>query len=387
MTSCKETIEPDPDGGVVVQPGDALAIKDDINVKTTLVDRIQDPNLPDYIVAENFNINHELTINPGVVIAFERDVRVNINDDGGVIIAKGTAEKKIRLVGVQKTKGYWTGIVLYSGSNANVMEHVEIMHACSRPTYSDIKSALFIPGSSGAQIALNNCLFSQNEGYGIYIYEGATLRQFSQNTFSNNTEAGILIDAMNVSKLDPASKFTGGNGRDVVEVTPSGMEDKAEIVWKGFEDKTPYLISGDFAVSSGWKINPGVTLKMDRDAVIRINSEGYIMAKGTATQKVVFTSANGAPAYWRGIICYSSDNSNTLEHAEVRNAGGNTIVSGKKANVAVYGNGSALTIKNTVISGSGGHGVFVSYGSSVNDDLTTTNVFESNAQTNVLIEE
>jgi hypothetical protein len=371
---------------VTASAAEPLVISTNITVKTTLVDRILNPDLPDYIVTKNIDVQHELTINPGVVIAFERDVRMNVNDGGGLLIAKGTADNKIKFVGVQKTKGYWVGISLYSGSNANTMEYVEVMHAGSRTIYSTTKSALFLSGGYKAQIALKNSLFAQNDGYGIYVYDGAILREFTQNTFANNTEAGILLDAENVAKLDAASTFTGNNGRNVVEVTPSGIKGSSEVVWTGFTDKTPYRLNGEFTVNAGWKLNPGVTIEMNRDAVIRINTDGYLSAKGTAAQKIVFAGADRSTPYWRGIICYSQDAKNVLENAEVSNGGSVAIVSAKKANVAVYGTKAVMSIKNTRISGSGGYGVFVAYGASANVDLTTANTFDANAQTNVLIE-
>ncbi len=371
---------------IAASVAEPLAISANITVKTNLVDRVLNPDLPDYIVTKTIDVTHELTISPGVVVAFERDVRMNVNDNGGLLIAKGEPARKIRFVGVQKTKGYWVGIALYSGSNANLLEHVEVLHAGSRPIYSTTKSALFMSGGSRAQIALKNCLFSQHDGYGVYVYEGGILREFAQNTFTNHTEAGILLDAENVPKLDAASTFTGGNGRNVVEVTPSDIKSSGEVVWAGFADKTPYRLNGEFTVNSGWKLNPGVTLEMNRDAVIRINTDGYLSAKGTTTEKILFAGANATSAYWRGIICYSADAKNALENAEVRDAGSVALVSGKKANVAIYGNRSTMSIKNTRISGSGGYGVYVSYGASSNTDLLTANTFDANAQTNVLIE-
>ncbi len=371
---------------VTASVAEPLAITSSITVKTNLVDRVLNPDLPDYIVTKSIDINSELTIAPGVVIAFERDVRVNVNDNGGLIIARGEAGRKIKFVGVQKTKGYWVGISLYSGSNANVMEHVEVMHAGSRAIYSTTKSAFFMSGGSKAQMAFKNTLFSQNDGYGIYLYDGAILREFSHNAFTNNTDAGIMLDAENVAKLDVASTFKGNNGRDVVEVTPSSIKGKEEVTWTGFADKTPYRLMGEFTVTTGWKINPGVILEMNRDAVIRINTDGYILAKGTAADKIVFNGVNNTAGYWRGIICYSADTKNTLEHVEVKNAGSVAIVSNKKANIAIYGNKATMSIKNTAISGSGGYGVFVSYGASANADLTTVNTFAANGQANVLIE-
>lgn len=371
---------------VAASVAEPLAITTSITVKTTLVDRILNPDLPDYIVTKSIDVNHELTINPGVVIAFERDVRMNVNDGGGLLIAKGEADKRIRFVGVQRTKGYWVGITLYSGSNANTLEYVDVMNAGSRTIYSTTKSALFLSGGNKAQIAVKNCLFSQNDGYGLYVYDGGILREFSQNAFTNNTEAGILLDAPNVAKLDPASTFTGGNGRNVVEITPSSITGTNEVVWSGFSDKSPYRITGEFSVNTGFTLSPGVTLEMNRDAVIRVNTSGYLIAKGTTTQPVLFTGAERKAAYWRGLICYSQDSKNTLENAEVSNAGSMAIVSARKANIAIYGTKAAMTIKHTRISGSGGYGVYVAYGASANTDLTTANTFDTNEQTNVLIE-
>ena len=371
---------------VTASVAEPLAINANITVKTTLVDRIANPDLPDYIVTKSIDVNHELTINPGVVIAFERDVRMNVDDGGGLLIAKGEPTNKIRFVGAQSTKGYWVGIALYSGSNANVLEYAEVMHAGSRAIYSTTKAALFLSGGSKAQIALKNCAFVQNDGYGAYVYEGGILREFAENGFRNNSEAGILLDAANVAKLDAFSTFTGGNGRNVVEVTSSSLKSSNEVVWAGFADKSAYRLNGEFSVDAGWVLKPGVTVEMSRDAVIRINTGGYLSAKGTTKDKVVFTSADRTAGYWRGIICYSTDAKNVLENAEVNNAGSNILVSAKKANIAIWGTKATMSIKNTRISGSGGYGVFVGYGASANTDITTANTFEANTQPDVLID-
>ncbi|WP_245565004.1 right-handed parallel beta-helix repeat-containing protein [Spirosoma spitsbergense] len=385
LTGCKKGT-----GDDAIQPvptvTDPILLSTNITTKTTLVDQVANPDLPDYIVTKSIDVNSELTINPGVVIAFERDVRMNVNDGGGMLIAKGTAGQRIRFIGVQRTKGYWAGITLYSGSNVNALEYVDVLHAGSRTAYSLTKAALFLSGSSKAQIGLKNCLFSENDGYGIYVYTGGLLREFEKNAFTNNTEAGILLDADNVARLDPASTFTGGNGRNVVEVAQSAVTGGSEIVWAGFADKTPYRLNGVLDINAGFSLKPGVTVELNRDAIIQVNTTGYLSARGTATEKIVFTSASHTAAYWRGIIYYSADSKNVLENAEVSNAGSIQIVSNKKANVAVWGTRASISIKNTHVSGSGGYGVFVGYGASANTDISTANTFEANTQTNVLID-
>ncbi|GAB3917780.1 hypothetical protein GCM10028804_06510 [Larkinella terrae] len=370
---------------VLASTAQPLTIDRDITVKTVLEDRILNPNLPDYIVPKSIAVKHELTIQPGVVIAFERDVRFDINDEGGSLIAKGTADKKIRFIGVGQTKGYWTGIMLYSESNINALEEVEILHAGSRPMLNNKKMGMAMFKES--QMALKNTLFAQNDGYGLFVQETAILRAFSTNTFRNNAEAGILLSTENVAKLDAASVFTGSNGRNVVEINGDYIGNtatqNAEIVWGGFADKTPYRFLNTVAVRTGWKLNPGVTIEMSRDASIIVNEEAYLLAKGTANQKITLTGAANATAYWQGILSHSVSDRNSIENAEISNAGSKVIISGKRANVALYGHNATLSIRNTRISGSGGYGIWVGYGSTINPDAATANTFDGNAQATV----
>lgn len=366
----------------VAQP---VVLDQSIKVKTVLTDRIANPDFPDYIVTKSIAVTHELTINPGVVIAFERDTRLDINDGGGLIIAKGTAEKRIRFIGAEKTKGYWAGIMVYSGSNANVFEYIDVMHTGSRSLISATKAGMALFGGGKAQIALKNSLFSENDGYGLLVQDGGILREFAANTFTKHTEAGILLDPTNVQKLDAASVFTGQNGRNVVEIRGYYLREGNDVTWGGFKDKTPYRLVGDFAVEVGLTLSPGVTVESDRDVMIMINSKGYLIAKGTATEKVTFTGADRTSASWKGLMIYSNNSRNVIENAEISNGGSQTIISGKKANLALFGNGN-LSIKNTTITKSGGYGIYASYGASLNADVTTANTFTANAEENVRLE-
>ncbi|MFD2572811.1 right-handed parallel beta-helix repeat-containing protein [Spirosoma soli] len=372
---------------ITASVAEPLAITQNITVKTVLNDRVTNPNLPDYIVTKSIALTSELTINPGVVIAFERDTRFDINSDA-VIVAKGEADKKIRFVGVQKTKGYWVGIMVYSGSNANVFENIELLHAGSRVLLSGVKAGMGMFGGGKAQLAIRNSQFSENDGYGLFVQDGAILREFATNSFKNNTDAGILLDAVNVVKLDATSAFTGGNGRNVVEVSSSALKEgkEDEIIWPGFADKTPYRLNGDLSVDTGWKLNPGVTVEVSRDAAIRINGAGYLSAKGTPTEKITITGAARTAGYWRGLICYSTSTQNVIENAEVSYAGSNALVSGKKTNIAVHGAKAAMSIKNTKISGSAGHGIYVAYNCILNADAATANTFEANGAANIMID-
>ena len=356
-----------------------VVIEKDITIPTVLEDRIANPDFPDYIVSKDVAVKSQLTLHPGVVIAYARDARFTIADKGGVLIAKGIPERKIRFIGQQPVKGFWSGIMLNSTSSGNILEYAEILHAGSQTMLDNTKMALAMFIES--QAAIKNCLFSANDGYGLFIQEGAILREFSTNTFTSNSQAGIRLPADYVSILDQASVFTGGNGRNVVEVIGAFLGNpnvKEEVTWKGFTDKTPYRLMNRIAVRTGWKLNPGVTIEVTGDAAIIINEEAYLIAKGTETNKIKFTGSTNTAAFWSGILVHSQNQQNLIQYAEITNAGSIPLVSSEAANLALYGDNARMTVKNTRIAGSGGYGIWVGYGSLINGDYADSNVFENN---------
>ncbi|MCF0071877.1 PKD domain-containing protein [Dyadobacter sp. CY261] len=368
---------------ILIEPA---VIDANIKAKLTLNDRVDNPAVPDYIVNANVSVNAELEIKPGVVIAFARDTRLEINDNGGILIAKGEAEKPIRFIGKETTKGFWSGVTFRSSSSANTLEYVQVLHAGSKPLYSTTKAGMAVLGSQ-AEVNIKNCLFEANAGYGLYIQQGVSLASFEKNNFKDNTEAGILLGAENVKNLDTDSKFTDGNGRNVVEIFASALPKNAanEVVWKGFKDKTPYRILENVTSDANWKLLPGVTIEVGRAGFITID-DGYFNAVGTETNKIVIRGAENTAAYWKGMICFSTSDQNVIEHAEVSGGGNIAIVSGKKANIAVYGGQARMAIRKSVISNSGGYGIFVNYQATINADVETVNTFKDNAQAKLLKE-
>lgn len=366
---------------------DAIVIDANIRAKLTLDDRIDNPAIPDYIVNANVSVNAELEIKPGVVIAFARDTRLEINDNGGILIAKGDSAKPIRFIGKETTKGFWSGVTFRSSSSANTLEYVQVLHAGSKPLYSTTKAGMAVLGSNRAEVNIKHCLFEQNAGYGLYLDQAVILGSFEKNNFKDNTEAGILMGAENVKNLDTDSKFTNGNGRNVVELYASSLPKNAaaEVIWKGFKDKTPYRILENVTSDANWKLLPGVTIEVGRAGFITID-DGYFNAVGTETNKIVIRGAENAAAYWKGMLCFSTSDQNVIENAEVSGGGNIAIVSGKKANIAIYGGQSRMTIRKSVISNSGGYGIFVNYQGTVNADVETVNTFKDNAQAKLLKE-
>ena len=352
-----------------------------ITTNTRLFDRFIDPAKPDYLVVKDIPVTAELTIDRDIRMAFDRDKSLSI-EEKGTINALGVSDQRIRFTGMQAQKSYWAGIKLYSPSTANAFAFVDIEFGGSKIAFTNTKAGLAMFGNNKAQISLTDCNFISNDGYGLYVQNGSTLRAFSKNTFSKQTEAGILIDAYNATVLDAASTFTGGNGRDVVEISSSDIKDGQNVSWPAFTDKTPYRLLGNIAIETGWTLKPGVTVEVARDAMISINRNGYLSAKGTAENKVVITGSSRNTTHWKGLIFYSVSNLNILENTEVSGGGSAVIVSGQRATITAYGKGAKLTIKNSRISNSGGHGIMYTSDAEINADAASTNTFAANASSN-----
>lgn len=350
---------------------------DHINTPTTLEDRNSDPNVVDYYANKDIWVKAELTIKPGVVIAFDQDTYLNINT-GGNIKAEGTAEKKIKFIGKTAQKGFWNGIIIYSNSTANSFNHTEILHAGSKIILDGYKASIAL--FEYARVSVKNTTISQSGGYGIYLRENGMLVNFANNVLSHNQEAPILLAANQVASLDEATVYTSSNGRNAVEVRSSMITGSTEVTWPAFADGTPIRILGDMDARTGWKLKPGTIIEVAEDKKINIETGGYFNAIGTAAKPITITGVVKATGSWTGLAVYTGSTLNELQHVKIQYAGGNIILAGTKAAIALFGTSPTnLVVRNSEISNSDGYGIHV-YGKLgvLNPDVETANIFTNN---------
>lgn len=353
-----------------------------IKTNTRLFDRFIDVSKADYIVTKDVQVLAGLDIDRGVHLTFERDKGMSI-EESGAITAMGSDEQRIRFTGKEAGKGSWAGIKLFSPSSTNAFVFVDVEQGGGKIAFSNTKAGIALFGNNKTQVSLENCRFFHNDGFGLYVQNGSVLKKFVENAFQGQTEAGILIDAYNATVLDSKSHFTGGNGRDVVEISSSDIKGTQHVTWPSFADKTPYRLLGNMAVETGWTLQPGVTIEAARDAMISINRTGYLSAKGNETRKVVFTGVSKNTAYWRGLIFYSTSNENEISNAEITGGGSSVIVSGQRAAVTVYGKGARLNIHDSKINHSGGHAIMSSSDAELNANAVQSNTYLQIAQKNI----
>lgn len=350
-------------------------ILSDITTPTVLEDRIADPAIADYWANDDIGVNAALVVKPGVVIAFAEDAGLYLNE-GGSLSAKGEAARKIRFTGKVNQQGYWRGILVFSNSSANEMIYSEILNAGSSDMVSGVKANITV--GEEARLSVRNSLIDGGKGYGIHYMDGALITGFESNVISHNAGAALLLTADHVAKLDANSSFSNGNGRNVIEVTGSFLSGATEVVWKAFPDNTPYRFLGTILVQTGLKLSPGVTIEVSPGEHFEIG-DGYLNAVGTQQKKIIITGVDKTASSWNGLVVYSRSNFNVLDHVEISYGGDGLMINSAKAGLFVSHDAS-LVIKNSVISHSGGYGIYVN-GSEVtiNADVATVNTFVSNA--------
>lgn len=106
-----------------------------------------------------------LKLSPGITIEMVANEYFEVAE--GYLYAKGTAEKKIRFTGVDKTASSWKGIIVYTRSNFNLLENVEINYAGNDEIISGVPAGLVITG--GGSLVMKNSSISHSGGYGIFV--------------------------------------------------------------------------------------------------------------------------------------------------------------------------------------------------------------------------
>ncbi|MEO0573655.1 MAG: IPT/TIG domain-containing protein, partial [Bacteroidota bacterium] len=126
----------------------------------------------DYVVDCAISVvgNALLTIEPGVIIAFEGQDSGIFTSEGGGIKAIGTQENPIHFIGVNENRGVWKGIYFGSNHPENRLEHVTVRHAGrSTSGESNEKGAIQLNRREDSKASIVNCTIEENDGYGLVV--------------------------------------------------------------------------------------------------------------------------------------------------------------------------------------------------------------------------
>lgn len=318
-----------------------------------------------YYIAGNITVNSGMKVMPGATLTFNLNTSLSISGAAAYLTANGTSTQPITFTGADRTfKGSWDKLYFANTlSPKNELDQVEISYGGSNASYP------YNIQTDNSNVKITNSIISHSKSTGAHFNGGTLTLGF--NTFANNNLYPVSIAVYQIRDMDSNSTYLN-NGTNKINVYSSTLNDPGnEHVWKALGNDVPYLVSGDLTVRSGVSILPGAVFEFDEDAGIDVyEAAAYLIAKGTADQKIIFTGADqSVKGSWLDLsFGYTPSSKNELDYVE--------ISYGSNSSVSVY-NGSSLKISNSIISNSAGIGLTVSNNSTLTS--CTNNQFIDNA--------
>ena len=299
------------------QSSQTIQIGANIDEDRILGDIFENSSTPDYLVTTGVQLTATLTIEPGVVIAFEENTGLTI-DEGGTIRAIGTATERIVLTGEQESDGYWSGLLIRSGSANNVLEYVDVLYGGS--DYGNL--LLGWQSSDQARVAIRHSSFQNSGTYGIYVEDESRFTAFENNVMSDNSDAPLYAPIKAIDALDASSTFNANNGpsdnRNYVEVYGQTLD--REMTWPALTD-TPYLIHGSVTVAENLVVAPGADFMFAENSALTIDNGASFNATGTADQRITFRGEHESPGLWAGINIRTNSTNNVLAYVDILHGG------------------------------------------------------------------
>jgi len=339
----------------------------------------------DYIIANNVEVNANLTIQPGVTIQFEDNAGLLINPSGS-LTAVGQNGNAIYFTSKSGKRSSWKGITLLSSNNRNAIAYAKIEHGGADNSFG---TGNLIVGTARypASLELSNSEITASGSNGITLGEGSKLTGFVANKIHTNSAYPVslcMADAGNMNDLNELRN----NGKEFIRFTGSSAAIITKEITLG-KLLEPILISGTVVVGNKFSILAGSRLAMDEHAEIiidGIDGNGSFSAIGTPSQPIVI-SGNGV---WNSIRFRSSNSAlNKIEYCNISGGGGSNSHTNNGMITVVNDNGGSgnIIIRNSSITNSASTGIFIQSAASVfNKDIVSSNTFANNAKGNVQFE-
>jgi PKD repeat protein len=267
-----------------------------------------------------------LTIEPGVTIKLKKNAGIYVAEPGSAIIAEGTAEKPILFTSGETVPqvGDWV-TVRFSDADGGTsrMKYCTFEYGGSQAFTSDKVGMMEV--ARGKSVSVDNSTFRKSKHYAVLLDSDAEFASFTNNQISEAGDYAVYACTQNVHTIG------SGNVINNKGIWIEGEWFNGDATW--LKHTCPYYTNGIQVGSTAGMtltINPGVEIRFvdiysDLD-VGTYGEKGKLIAKGTATEKIKFTSASETPAPgdWGGLEFGTGTMGLTeLDHVTIEYATGN----------------------------------------------------------------
>lgn len=334
-----------------------------------------------YYVSGWINVDSYLEITDGAIFDFAEDKGITVGSNG-VFVADATSSDQIVFTSKNASTGiHWKGIFINSNDARNILSNAEVSYAGNTEwgfSGTDYPAAV---GIENGKLNLLNTSILNSKGYGVYLHSGS-MPQFGSNTFDSNMLDAIVMMMDEVHMIDEATTFTN-NGWNGVTLYSSTLT--SDATWVNLNGDAMYRISEWIYAEAGLTLDPGVEMAFEEDKALIVRNTGYLSAKGTSSQNILFTTTNEpGQIHWAGIWIRTSDARNEMDYVVVNYAGGYEFnYAGTNYSTAIAGDDDdlpRLTLTNSTVKNSASHAVYWE-GGTINDveSSAANNTFTNNA--------
>ncbi len=316
-----------------------------------LMNIVEDPDVPDYLVTGDITVSARLIIDPGVRIAVMSGNRIRVTSNG-VLDAVGTEAEPIIITGNSALPGYWRGFLLESNNLENEIQHVHISHAGSS-NISTGRPRTGLHVESG-RLNISNSSFTEIDGYGLSVNSASSRIPMSNNYFDDNTLGAIFMSTGQIRDIDQATDF---NNSDIV-LDGSNLQLNTDHVWRAALNGR-YRFSNDVNIMDNVNIEEGAVFVADNDVRIYFRTDAILRASGTSANPVIFKGSLEQPGSWRGMMYENSSLEGFMEHVHFAHAGHSNLATGYQKTALGMGTSARLNLRNMHFSDIDGYGVFV----------------------------
>ena len=364
--------------------------------------------LSPHVITVGTNVNGTLTIEPCAEVLIGPGVTITVRSTGR-FVASGTASQPIHIG--QSGAAPFASIRAFGGGTLR-LAHVTI-DGGGDPlnTVPDLTGVFFLQGVDGTMptqetLFVDHVSIAGSRSNGIAMIDGAGFAAGSTDlTVTGAAQFPVSLWARAVGGL-PTGSYTG-NAHDEILIPATGGAEAVQEDTTMHNRGVPYRIGNSGSGGTLYigrteglatlTIEAGTVLKVKKNGVIYVErftgdmaARGALIAVGTESDRVVFTSAEASPAAgdWLGIYYGMKPTSNNrIEFARVEYAGGRSASQGAACNDPPAGrnNDGAIRIfgaplggqfvRNTIISDSDLHGIDRGWRDDNQPDFLATNTF------------
>ncbi|NOK33046.1 hypothetical protein HMI49_07535 [Corallococcus exercitus] len=348
-------------------------------------------------VVSSLDVNATVTVEPCAVVSVSAAANIQVNS-GGAFITQGTQTKPVRLQPVDSGRP-WGQVLINNGGSVRLTWTT--LSRGGNPSSAEatvrVRAGADLPGRR--PLFVDHVTIEDSSGPGIVINgtagfaEGSTALTITRSG-SESRPQPLAINPNALGTL-PSGTYTGNRedaifvGPSIASATISYLGGNATVRNLGVPYHLEGLTVGNHDTAATLTIEAGAELRFDPGSRLLVyDGKSALIAAGTPTAPVVFTSAKATPAAgdWAGIRFEGTNPADRLEFIRVRYAGGPCLCSGYGCNylpgsfdvssaILLFAEPGRSFVAGSSIEDSAGHGILRGWNGSAAVDFFGSNTF------------